>query len=351
MSVGKRNDPTPGNGGAHVWGWANSDEAESYTGAHATREEAIADAIKSSEPEQAIWIIEGRYPMPSQLIGSGVVDRMLEDASDNAEVGEYDGEILSVTEESSNALLKTIWEWADRNIQVNAWGAASGASSGAPARHRWPSDARHLARSDAGGARGRDSGEARRWRAAPRQSPEPDAHAEPGHPGRALVLGEPRRGPVDVCVGEGAHRRRAGGHLRGPAPAAPRNGPNQDRRHADRGGVHQAARAPTKGDAVNPRRRRRLRFQRGRQPCLRCQCAGSYFAVPWYGAPPTRIRCGVCRGMGALRPSAATNVHQNYALLFAAREGSPFLERLRSRYPNPRSFRAPMIPRSVWEPT
>lgn len=93
-------------------------------------------------------------------------------------------------------------------------------------------------------------------------------------------------------------------------------------------------------EAMNPRRRRRLRFQRAHnRPCFWCDMTGTRRARPWYNAPLCAFRCATCNGTGACGESNWMPGH------FMLSQQNQLARSFFKAYPNARSFRAPVIPR------
>jgi len=111
----------PGKGGKIVWGWATSDEAESWQGSFTTREEAVAEAVAHAEPCEAIFVLRGRYPKPSEHVPhAGTVCADMEEAVADI-IGGWDDAVFEVRDDK--AAEEALKAWADTHVAVLAWGA------------------------------------------------------------------------------------------------------------------------------------------------------------------------------------------------------------------------------------
>lgn len=108
-----------------VWGYSESEHAEVWSGACATREEAIQEGAKELGLTE-FWVRSGIRPSPSEFLPD--VDFLLEHMGEAAQdkVGEAAEEFPDVSDEARDELEALLSEWADQHITVGFW-AASGA--------------------------------------------------------------------------------------------------------------------------------------------------------------------------------------------------------------------------------
>lgn len=111
--------PTPGE---ETWGYSAEPDAEHYSGALATREEAIGEAIVELElePGETFYIIRGRWPDPAEAMPSaGMVIDWARDALPDAYcVEDQELELKAGGEEE---LARLLTDWARRNLSLSCW--------------------------------------------------------------------------------------------------------------------------------------------------------------------------------------------------------------------------------------
>lgn len=103
-----------------VWGHAQSEDAERYSGIHATREEAIAEGLTEYGGEP-FYILAGTKPTPESLMPTA--RQMIEDieqrAYDNHDAAEdWDA---NVSAEAKAELEELLGAWARKHIKVEFW--------------------------------------------------------------------------------------------------------------------------------------------------------------------------------------------------------------------------------------
>jgi hypothetical protein len=109
-----------------VWGFAESEDDERWSGMCGSREEAIAEARSELglASDQDFYIIRGRKPAAADFVPD--VDWILEHMGDQAgdQIGEIAEEFPDVTDEGRAALTRYLEAWARKYAEpVNFWAA------------------------------------------------------------------------------------------------------------------------------------------------------------------------------------------------------------------------------------
>lgn len=107
-----------------VWGYAESDQAERWSGSCGTREEAVAEGRAHFGKKDGFWVRRGDPCKSSQFVpdGSWVIEDMGQRAGD--EVGEAAEDWPDVPKEKEEELTKLLEDWADKNIPCRMWVSA-----------------------------------------------------------------------------------------------------------------------------------------------------------------------------------------------------------------------------------
>jgi hypothetical protein len=106
--------------GTIVWGWATSKDAEQWEGSFVTRAGAVADGLAEASPGQAVFVIRGRYPLPSEHAPKAI--RLVEDHMEDSvhDLGGWDDSVFVLRDEK--AADEALKAWADAHVAVLAWG-------------------------------------------------------------------------------------------------------------------------------------------------------------------------------------------------------------------------------------
>lgn len=104
-----------------VWGYAESDKAERWSGMCATREEAIKEGRSEYRHENPLffYVIEGTQRPASAYVPDA--DWVVEQMAETADGGEASEEFPEVSDEAKEKLNKLLEAWADENVKVNFW--------------------------------------------------------------------------------------------------------------------------------------------------------------------------------------------------------------------------------------
>ena len=118
----KKQAVAPGPKRGTVYGHATSEDAEHWSGAFKTRDEAIEDGCKeySVDDVDYFFIVEGRWIDPSVYID---VDSIIEGASDCLYDNGPDESELEVSNEAKKVLEILIKSWANDYASVSKWQA------------------------------------------------------------------------------------------------------------------------------------------------------------------------------------------------------------------------------------
>jgi len=108
-----------------VWGYATSDDCETWSGMCETREQAIKEARSEFGDVPYFYVMEGTQSPPSAYVpdANWVVEQMAE----TADGGEASAEFPEVSDKAKKELDELLEAWADRNVKVNFW-VADGAA-------------------------------------------------------------------------------------------------------------------------------------------------------------------------------------------------------------------------------
>jgi hypothetical protein len=102
-----------------VWGYATSDDCDTWSGMCETREQAIKEARSEFGDVPYFYVMEGTQSPPSAYVpdANWVVEQMAE----TADGGEASAEFPEVSDEAKKELDELLEAWADRNVKVNFW--------------------------------------------------------------------------------------------------------------------------------------------------------------------------------------------------------------------------------------
>ena len=98
-----------------VWGYAKSIDADEYSGAYDTREEAENDAREDSDGED-MWIIEGEWPDAALVADALDIEDLCQLAEENNDLS-FDDPTFGPKPWAEEALR----EWARQWISVKRW--------------------------------------------------------------------------------------------------------------------------------------------------------------------------------------------------------------------------------------
>ena len=110
-----------------VWGHGESEDVENWSGAYASRDEAIAAAIPLARDEERdyVWVNSGHKLDPGAMLSGHIdADRLLEDYVDSEpeELMCFDDPVLELKPGAQDALMKVIAAWAAVYVSAgDAW--------------------------------------------------------------------------------------------------------------------------------------------------------------------------------------------------------------------------------------
>lgn len=103
-----------------VWGYASSEDCESWEGVCKSRDEAITEG-RSEFGDQGFWVMRGTRPDPAKYVPhiDTILDHMSEDAGE--EGGEAAEDYPDVTDEGREALGMLLRAWARQYARPTFW--------------------------------------------------------------------------------------------------------------------------------------------------------------------------------------------------------------------------------------
>jgi len=105
---------------SYVWGYARCEDAERFTGAYESREEAIEEG-RAYYGDEPFWILKGLYPAPTNFLPDPdwILERMAEAAASEAD--EAAAEFSDVTKEAKMELKALLSAWAEKHVKARFW--------------------------------------------------------------------------------------------------------------------------------------------------------------------------------------------------------------------------------------
>lgn len=102
-----------------VWGYAESDKVERWSGMCATREEAIKEGRSKYGDPPYFYVMSGtQYPASAYVPDANWVAEQMAETADG---GEASAEFPEVSDEAKKKLDALLEAWADENVPVNFW--------------------------------------------------------------------------------------------------------------------------------------------------------------------------------------------------------------------------------------